>query len=430
MKIQFLILILIILSIGFYNPSFSNASKINDLKVKIEERNQSVSKLEEEIQKYQKEIEKVGKEKKTLSNEIYRLNLNRKKLITDIRLTDNKIEASNLNIQKLALNIGKNKTKIYQNNKALAGTIRLINEYDSNSLVEILLSQNELSDFWNDVDGLQKFQIGVRQKTKELKNLKENLEFNKKETEIAERKLINFRSELSDQKKIVDYNKREKNQLLYITKNKESNYVKLLAKKKKLRDEVLNEISSLESQLKIEIDPNSIPQSAYGVLKWPLAKIRITQYFGKTHFSTKNSQVYSGHGHNGVDFRASPGTKVMAALGGVVKGTGDTDSIPPKCYSYGRWVLIQHNNGLSTIYAHLSLIKVIKGETVNTGEVIGYSGNTGYTTGPHLHFGVYATKGVKIQQFTRSINCKDKFIPIASLNAYLNPLSYLPKYKN
>ncbi|MCG2695145.1 M23 family metallopeptidase [Candidatus Parcubacteria bacterium] len=191
--------------------------------------------------------------------------------------------------------------------------------------------------------------------------------------------------------------------------------------------EFQKEVSDLESQLKIEIDPNSFPAPESGVLSWPLDNIRITQFFGNTLFASQNAQVYNGNGHNGVDFGVSSGTKVKAVLGGVVKGTGNTDTIPPKCYSYGKWVLIEHNNGLSTLYAHLSLIKVEPGQFVNEGDIIGYSGNTGYSTGPHLHFGVYATAGVQIQQFTNSINCKDKFIPIASLNAYLNPMDYLPK---
>ena len=79
----------------------------------------------------------------------------------------------------------------------------------------------------------------------------------------------------------------------------------------------------------------------------------------------------------------------------MIVGTGNTDE-PRGCYSYGKWILIKHENGLSTLYAHLSLIKVNAGETVNTGDIIGYSGNTGYSTGPHLHLTVYATQGVKI----------------------------------
>ena len=159
-------------------------------------------------------------------------------------------------------------------------------------------------------------------------------------------------------------------------------------------------------------------------MAWPLKNIIITQYFGDTAFA--KSGAYNGKGHNGIDFGASPGTPILSSLSGTVAGTGNTDLVAG-CYSYGKWVLINHDNGLSTLYAHLSLIKAEKGQRVSTGDIIGYSGNTGYTTGPHLHFGVYATQGVKIVQYTNSVNCKNAVIPVADLRAYLNPIQYLPK---
>jgi len=409
-------------------PGFSNASKIDELKNQIEERNSNMSELEKEIEMYQKQLEEVGAEKQTLNNEIYRLNLNKKKLSSDISLTNNKISSTNLNIEKLGMEIVGKEDIIKNNTKALEETMRMINELDASSLVEIILSTNNISEFWDNIEEIQRFQSGIRNKTAELKEIKTKLEENKKETEEGKRVLVSLKSELSDQEKIVVYNAKEKDQLLSATKNKESNYKTILSEKERLMEEFAKEISDLESQLKIEIDPNSIPDSGYGVLSWPLDSVRITQYFGKTEFSTKNPQVYNGKGHTGIDFGASSGTKVKAALSGVVEGVGNTDTIPAKCYSYGKWVLIRHSNGLSTLYGHLSLIKVASGQTVNTGDIIGYSGNTGYSTGPHLHFSVYASAGVQIKQFTNSINCKDKFIPLAPYNAYLNPLSYLPKY--
>jgi murein DD-endopeptidase MepM/ murein hydrolase activator NlpD len=98
------------------------------------------------------------------------------------------------------------------------------------------------------------------------------------------------------------------------------------------------------------------------VLAWPVDEPYITQYFGNTAFATQNPQVYGGKGHNAVDLRASPGTPIKAARGGVVKGTGNTDLTCPGA-SYGKWIFIEHDNGLSTIYAHLSTQLVSQGQT-------------------------------------------------------------------
>jgi murein DD-endopeptidase MepM/ murein hydrolase activator NlpD len=117
----------------------------------------------------------------------------------------------------------------------------------------------------------------------------------------------------------------------------------------------------------------------------------------------------------------------MSAAGGVVKGTGNTD-LTCKGASWGQWVLIQHDNGLTTLYGHLSVIKVVKGQRVDVGDTIAYSGNTGASTGPHLHFTVYATDGVKIGNLPSSA-CKGKVYTeplLTEKGAYLNPLNYLP----
>ena len=91
------------------------------------------------------------------------------------------------------------------------------------------------------------------------------------------------------------------------------------------------------------------------------------------------------HGNNGVDFGAHIGTPVYAALGGVVTLTrgGNTWN-----GGYGNYIVIKHNNGTQTLYAHLNSIGVNQGETVDRGETIGKSGNSGQSTGPHLHFEV------------------------------------------
>ena len=92
--------------------------------------------------------------------------------------------------------------------------------------------------------------------------------------------------------------------------------------------------------------------------------------------------------------------------------------------------MIKHNNGLNTMYAHLSQIGVSEGQQVSTGDVIGYSGETGYATGPHLHFGVYVSSVTKIIRLGEATNgtapCSRAVMPVPPLAGYLNPLSYLP----
>jgi murein DD-endopeptidase MepM/ murein hydrolase activator NlpD len=86
--------------------------------------------------------------------------------------------------------------------------------------------------------------------------------------------------------------------------------------------------------------------------------------------------------HTGLDLRANTGTAVLASLEGVVSFVGEN-------WLYGKHIIISHSNGYKTMYGHLNAFSVKQGDRVTRGRKIAESGNTGYSTGPHLHFGIY-----------------------------------------
>ena len=113
------------------------------------------------------------------------------------------------------------------------------------------------------------------------------------------------------------------------------------------------------------------------ILKTPLDGARISSNFGmrKHPISGFNKM------HKGVDFAAPTGTPIYAGGNGIVEYVGRNGG-------YGKYIRIRHNNGYKTAYAHLSNYKkgISKGVRVNQGEIIGYVGSTGNSTGPHLHY--------------------------------------------
>lgn len=116
------------------------------------------------------------------------------------------------------------------------------------------------------------------------------------------------------------------------------------------------------------------PRMGTGVLGYPLPYYEyVSSEFGDT--------LYRYFPHTGIDLVCSVGTEVYAADGGTVVASGWSGS-------YGYRVLIDHGGNIETLYAHCSGVIVDVGEQVYQGQVIGYSGNTGYSTGPHLHFEV------------------------------------------
>jgi murein DD-endopeptidase MepM/ murein hydrolase activator NlpD len=397
------------------------SASIDEIKQKIAADTQSREQLQKEIDQYQSQLKDIGNQANSLSKAIKTIDTTEKKTSLDIQLTENNINSTNLEIEKLGIQIDDKSKEIDKNTKIISDLLNQVNETDSSSIIENLLKYKDLSEVWNEIQNIYVLQNQIQQKLYETKQVRDSLSTDKKDAEDKKKQLTILKSELADKKTILDINKTSKSKLLADTKNKESNYKQILAEKQALADAFDKELTQFESDLRLAIDPNSIPPAGSGVLSWPLDNVYITQKFGVT---SDSGRLYVTGSHNGVDFRASVGTEVKAALSGTVLGVGDTDTVCPGA-SYGKWIFIRHANGLSTIYGHLSLIKVKAGDEVFTGDVIGYSGSTGYATGPHLHFGVMASQGSQIMS-KKSAVCKGTYtIPMADIRAYLDPLIYL-----
>src|SRR5690606_3023186 len=108
-------------------------------------------------------------------------------------------------------------------------------------------------------------------------------------------------------------------------------------------------------------------------MSWPVVQVKITNYMSARH-------------PLGMDFGlgAAPNSPITAAAAGTVTFAGGDP-----CCSYGYYVIVDHGDGLHTLYAHFSKISVRKGDVVGRGQTLGIAGDTGNSRGVHLHFEVY-----------------------------------------
>lgn len=428
MKFKLVLIILIIaLSTHVLTPP-AGAATTQDLAQKIEQTKRERDALVEEQRRLQAELDAIGRQGQSLASTVKSLDTTRRKLSNDIRITQSKIASTNLNISSLESSLDEKGHQIMVHRQAIASAIQVLSDYDSRPLILEMLSSKKLSDAWSNRSNLE--EIGSKLKI-EIDSLRDTRAILDREIELRERnkeELLGLRSQLDGQKQVVEVNKSAQERLLQETKNKEAEYQRMLAENIARQKAFEAELFKFESELRIALDPSLIPAARPGILSWPLDNVYITQRFGRTSAS---GRLYASGTHNGIDFRAAMGTPVRSMLAGTIEGVGNTDE-QRGCYSYGRWILIKHPNGLTTIYAHMSAAVVKPGQTVSTGQIIGYSGGTprtdgaGYSTGPHLHVGLFASQGVSIRQFTTSINCKQVFVPMADSKAYLDPLVYLP----
>jgi len=124
----------------------------------------------------------------------------------------------------------------------------------------------------------------------------------------------------------------------------------------------------------------------------PLKSLKVTSNYGwRTHPVTGSKEF-----HPGIDFRAKNRTRIYAPTEGVIKYAGYNSK------GYGYMIIVSHNYGFETLYAHLSKIKVKIGDVVVRGDVIGLTGNSGLSSGPHLHYEIrYAQRTLNPNEFFR-----------------------------
>jgi murein DD-endopeptidase MepM/ murein hydrolase activator NlpD len=411
-------------------PVFAQ-SEMEKLQTEIRDRGNRLQEIEKEIAKFESALKEVGAEKKTLQNAINQLELERKKVQADIAYTEQKIDATDLEISKLILEIESTESNITENKAAISEIIRYMYRTTDTNLIEILLSHDQFSDFLQTLDANQTVQERMAEKVDLLEELQVTLEKKRSETESVRGSLVGLKDQYTDQSSVLANNKAEQAELLVATRNEEANYQKILKDKQAAREQIIKEVRDFEAKLQFILDPNTIPAPGTAVFAWPVQNVIITQFFGGTEFARRNAAAYGGRAyHPGVDFGAPRGTQILAPLAGTVRATGNTDLVPG-CYSWGKWTLIDHANGLSTLYAHQDVISVTPGQRVATGEVIGYVGNTGFSTGPHLHFTLYAKDGVTVRQFNEIktvTSCGPATTPVAATEAYIDPMLYLPPY--
>jgi len=415
----------------FPGTVLGDQAEINRLNSEIDTKLTEIEKIDREIARQRSILNEASGRANNLENTIDELQSTRNKLEFDIDRTTTEISRAELTIRKINLEIGEKEILIDKNSEALAESIRKTNQLENVTVVERFLGYTSMSDFWSNFELTQKIQKKLQTEVSELARLSSDLK-NKEFEKISEKnELAKQKTILAGETEVIKSTAAEQETLLQSTKREEAEYQRQLNQKIAERKAFEDELLEIESKLNFLIDVDSYPVARRGILSWPLDTVRITQQFGGTQFAKQNPGIYGRPYHPGTDFGVPTGTHIKSVYGGVVRGFDNTDNYPG-CRAWGGWLLVDHDNGLSSLYAHLSNILVKPGQRVERGEVIALSGNTGISTGPHLHLSIYATQGVKIGKYgtykASGVGCSatNATGPFADLEAYLDPMTYLP----
>ena len=428
-----------VLVITLFIPVFAFGQSVEDLQTELSENAQKIKQLNDAIRKDQATLNKLSGEKRTLTGTVNSLRSTEQKLIREITSTQSKISKTENVIRTLSEQSTDLSESIANNKRIISGTIAAMARESDTEFIEAIFMYQSLSRYLDRSIALEQTGDLLQQQFVDLEEKQQKILGLKEAEDKAKQELLEQKGELGDKRAIVASTKRQTTSLLNQTKNQEKAYQRSLTEKRTAIREFEAAIASLENRIQIALNRDAFARPTPGLFRFPFKGwYRITQYFGNTSYS--RTGAYNGRGHSGVDFATPMGTPVYAPAGGVVTAADDTGAYGGynaagkyvSCLSYGKWIVINHQNGLSTRFNHLSLIKVADGQAIKAGQLIGYSGNTGISTGPHLHMSVMATQGVQIKKLGEVITtnyCRNARAPIVAGNAYLDPFAYLPRPK-
>lgn len=343
-------MVTLLLFSGVMSPSYSYAEEQDIAKDRSE--------IKKELSKAEKELASIMKEKKQLEKEISDLNKSfeaNKKAMEEVEKEIDSVKKEIKEIeQKIEerFRILKDRAQSYQHN---GGNIQYI---------EVLFGSESFSDFISRLTAVTKIAEADAE-------LIEEQEKDKRKVEMKLSELEALQAELAEMEKLI---KEQKENALQMKEELESKNEELnkLVKELKLKDEKL---AVIEESVTAEIAaPASV--SGNGALGWPTKGGYISSYMGPRW----------GKMHKGIDIARtdrSTSPPIYAAESGTVETATFNNG------GYGNLVIINHGNGMKTLYAHLASMTVKPGQKVSKGQQIGVMGTTGNSTGIHLHFEVH-----------------------------------------
>lgn len=372
----------------------------------IKAKEEEIKKLEMELNKYKSALQTTQFESKTLKGQISRIEAQLKKLNVDLKITQAKILKTEFSIKLTSKQISEKDKKITERQTDMARFLRFLAYSDDRGFIAAILESKKLSEFLNLSEYLANVESGLYKDFKILAQEKTELKDLLGAQQMLKGDLNNLKKELLVKNQLVQNQNKEKKELLSQTNNQEKEYQKLISRIQIRQTEIQKEIFDTEARLRGDL--GGIPKAKPGALAWPILG-RITQGYGPTYVTGFYNDAYKFH--NGIDIAAYYGTPVRAAEGGIVSASANNGR-----YAYGSWVSIRHDNGLTTLYTHLSAKAVSIGETVHQGQIIGYVGSSGFATGPHLHFTVYSTNTFRVE---------NRWYGLLPLGGSVNPFDYM-----
>ena len=264
--------------------------------------------------------------------------------------------------------------------------IRVMEEKGNLTYWEVIFEANSFMDLLDRLNMVEEINEADRKRIEEMRIASDLVTATQLTLESEKQTLEESRVQLAADEEALEEKRAESDELLRDLEKQSEEYERLMAESEILQDELMLEIAAKEKELaaakydeylaKLALQGENPPSDATWVT--PVSGYTITSPFGmRVHPILGTSRM-----HNGIDMACAQGTPIYATRAGTVTVASY------QAGGAGNYVSINHLDGFASIYMHMTNYVVSAGQSVSQGQLIGYVGSTGLSTGPHLHFGI------------------------------------------
>ncbi len=327
-----------------------------------------LSQVNDRIDDTIKRLNEGKKKEKTLSGQINVLSSQIKTQEKEIAVIQGNMNQTSNKISAAQKSLNETKKNMEQQNDSLNKRLRAMYKNGDIGLIEILLGSENMSVFMTNIDMVQKIFDNDVEVLKYIKDKYAQIDAQAKALIALQNQLNAQKKSEADQRKALEGNRGQVFTLKAEVSKQNKELERQIDELNRQADELIAKIRALQGD------------QAYtgGIFTWPApGYTKITSAFGmRVHPILKVKKM-----HTGIDISVPSKSKVVAANAGKV--------IMSAWYGgYGNVIMIDHGGEIVTLYGHNSSLVVKNGETVKKGQLIAYSGSTGNSTGPHVHFEV------------------------------------------
>lgn len=349
--------------------------------------------LEEKNTAIQKEIDAIQGQYDANYSDMQDIVAQKSAIDQEITLLSTKIEATNQQISAYSQLIADTQEKLDSAKEELRTLseqhrerIRVMEEQGKMSYWEVIFEANTFTELLDRLNMIEEINASDRKRIEEMRIAADIVNATQLNLESEKRDLESTRVQLAADEEALEEKRSESDDLLYELEKKAEEFELLLAQSEILQDELMLEIAAKEKELeeakydeylaKLALQGQNPPSNAAWTT--PVSGYTLTSPFGmRVHPILGTSRM-----HNGIDMACAQGTPIYATRAGKVTVASY------QAGGAGNYVSINHLDGFASIYMHMTNYVVSAGQTVSQGQLIGYVGSTGLSTGPHLHFGI------------------------------------------